>query len=77
MVSRYYWGEADYSNEYDNYFVLRGALLASKNFNYKIESTSKYYPAVIVEETNLNASPEILGEHITKSELEKYGIWKK
>lgn len=70
-------GEVDYSNEYDNYFVLRGALFASKNFKYKVESTGKSYPAVIVEETNLNANPEILGEHINNGELEKYGIWKK
>jgi len=32
-------GDVDYSNEYKNHFVLRGALFASKNFTYKAKST--------------------------------------
>ncbi|CAD6175615.1 Uncharacterised protein [Escherichia coli] len=70
-------GEVDYSNEYDNYFVLRGALFASKNFTYKVTSTGKSYPAVEVEEISNSVKAEMLSSPIKTSELEKYGIWKK
>ena len=70
-------GDVDYSNEYDNYFVLRGALFASKNFTYKVTSTSKSYPAVTVEEISHSVNAEILGAPIKNSELVKYEIWKK
>ncbi|EML0455780.1 MULTISPECIES: hypothetical protein [Klebsiella] len=70
-------GSEDYSNEYDNYFVLRGALFASKNFTYKVTSTGKSYPAVEVKEISNSVKAEMLGAPIKNSELEKYGIWKK
>lgn len=70
-------GDVDYSNEYDNYFVLRGALFAGKNFIYKVTSMGKSYPAVIAEEISRSVNAEILGTPIKSSELEKYGIWRK
>lgn len=68
--------KSDSTNEYDNFFVLRGALYASKKFSYKITPSGKTYPAVEVEETSHNVSAKSLGKSITKEELEKYGIWK-
>lgn len=35
-------GDADYSNEYDNYFVLRGAIYASKNSHIKQNILGKH-----------------------------------
>lgn len=70
-------GDVDYSNEYDNFFVLRGAVFASNNFSYEMEGSGRSYPAVIVKEINHSTNPEVLGEPITQSEFIKYGIWKK
>ncbi|ENM1020112.1 hypothetical protein AB6R35_005163 [Klebsiella variicola] len=70
-------GNVDYSNEYDNYFVLRGALFASKSFTYKSKSSGQTYPAIVVEETYHPVNPLVLGEAINNNELMQYGIWKK
>lgn len=70
-------GDADYSNEYDNYFILRGAIYASKNFSYRIKNSGKTYPAAVVEEIEHSVSPQILGNPITDSEQKKYGVWEK
>ncbi|MDF7680957.1 hypothetical protein PT300_10345 [Enterobacteriaceae bacterium ESL0689] len=70
-------GGVDYSNEYDNYFVLRGALFASKRFTYKLEPSGKSHPSAVMKEINHLIKAEVLGEPIKNSELEKYGIWKK
>ena len=67
----------DYFNEYDNYFVLRGALFASKNFTYKVTSTGRSYPAVIAEEISHSVKVGVHGIPINISELERYGIRKK
>ncbi|EBT1585025.1 hypothetical protein JGI54_004751, partial [Salmonella enterica] len=65
-------GDADYSNEYDNYFVLRGAIYASKKFTYKTKYSGETYPAVVVEEINHSVNSEILGNSINNSELIQY-----
>ena len=70
-------GDVDYSNEYDNYFVLRGALFASKKFTYKVVSTGKSYPAGAIEEISHSVNAESLGIPIKNSEQKKYAIWKK
>lgn len=69
--------KSDSTNEYDNFFVLRGALYASKKFTYSATPTGKTYPAVEVTETSIEVSAKVLGESISKEELEKYGIWNK
>lgn len=69
-------GEMDYTNEYDNYFVLRGAIYSSKNFSYEIKDSGKSYPAVVTTEINNSVDPDILGNQINNDELIKYGIWK-
>lgn len=70
-------GLADYSNEYDNYFVLRGAIYASKSFSYSTKTTGQTYPAVVVTEINHSIDPESLGTYININELHSYGIWNK
>ncbi|QHB33844.1 hypothetical protein F0T03_17880 [Yersinia canariae] len=70
-------GDADYTNEYDNYFVIRGALYASNKFSYVTKPSGKSYPAAVVTEISHSIDPTILGKPIDKSELEKYGIWNK
>lgn len=70
-------GSADCSNEYDNYFVLRGAIYASKRFSYSIKASGQTYPAVVVSETNHSIDPESLGASININELHSHGIWKK
>lgn len=69
-------GKVDYSNEYDNYFVLRGAIYASKNFYYENKSSGKLYPAIVSVEKSNSVNPSILGEPISNDELKKYGAWK-
>lgn len=68
---------SDTSNEYDNFFVLRGAIYASKKFFYTVKSTGKTYPSVDVLETSIEVDANILGKHITVEELNEYGIWEK
>lgn len=69
--------KSDSTNEYDNFFVLRGALYASKKFTYRVKYTGKTYPAVEVSELTNYVNYEELGNPITKEELELYGIWNK
>lgn len=69
--------KSDSTNEYDNFFALRGALYASKKFSYNISPSGKTYPAVEVEETSHDVNVKSLGKSITKEELDKYGIWNK
>lgn len=66
--------KSDSTNEYDNFFVPRGALYASKKFSYKIAPSGKTHPAVEVEETSHDVNAKSLGESITKEGLEKYGV---
>lgn len=65
----------DATNEYDNFFVLRGALYASKKFTYSTKNSRETYPAVDVVESSREVSAKILGESITEEELENYGLW--
>ncbi len=69
--------KSDSTNEYDNFFVLRGALYASKKFTYNVNRTEITYPAVKVTESSIYVSAKTLGKSITKEELEQYGIWNK
>lgn len=69
--------KSDSTNEYDNFFVLRGALYASKKFTYSVKPTGRTYPSVEVTESSVDVSAKMLGENITKEELEQYGIWNK
>jgi hypothetical protein len=69
--------KSDSTNEYDNFFVLRGALYASKKFSYNISPSGKTYPAVEVEETSHDVNAKSLGKSITKEELDKHGVWNK
>ncbi|WP_411704056.1 hypothetical protein [Edaphovirga cremea] len=70
-------GSKDKSNTYDNFFVLRGALFASKKFSYEITPTGNSYPAVNVVETDNSVDATELGKTITVLEYEKYAVWKK
>ena len=67
-------GNVDYSNEYDNYFVLRRVLFTSKSFTYKSKSSGQTYPAIVVEETHHPVNSLVLGEAINNNELMQYGI---
>lgn len=67
--------KTDSTNEYDNFFVLRGALYASKKFSYTTKATGKTYPPVETTEASIVVNAELLGKSISKEELEKYGIW--
>jgi len=69
--------KSDSTNEYDNFFVLRGALYANKKFTYSASHTGKTYPAVDVTESSIDVNAKMLGESITKEELEQYGVWNK
>jgi hypothetical protein len=72
-----YFGDVDYSNEYDNYFVLRGALFASKKFTYDFKKSGLSYPQIISVETINHVNSNMLSVAIKESEVGKYGIWKK
>lgn len=69
-------GKFDYTNTYDNYFVLRGALYASKKYSYiMIKKDGSQYPAAsIIEKTN-SVEPNLLAKRITTSEVNKYATW--
>ncbi|VDR26617.1 Uncharacterised protein [Raoultella terrigena] len=67
--------KTDSTTEYDNFFVLRGALYASKKFSYSAKTNGGNYPAVDIVESSVDVSAKILGKSITKEELEQYGIW--
>lgn len=75
-ISGVLFGSGDYSNTYDNFFVLRGALFASSKFSYKTRLNERNYPSVVVEETQHDVDSDTLGNSITEAECEKYGIWK-
>ncbi|WP_220432796.1 hypothetical protein [Raoultella terrigena] len=69
--------KSDSTNEYDNFFVLCGALYASKKFSYSVKTNGGNYPAVDIVEPSVDVSAKILGRKssITKGELEQYGVW--
>ncbi|WHP32597.1 hypothetical protein QMG90_06695 [Trabulsiella odontotermitis] len=69
-------GESDYSNEYDNFFVLRGALYANKKFAYVTKATGGTYPSVVTTEISNDVDPATLGVSINEDDFKKYGIWK-
>ncbi|EOI9100705.1 hypothetical protein ACMX5Z_003435 [Cronobacter sakazakii] len=68
FTSRY-----DDSNTYDNFFVLRGALYASKRFTYNVVTNNQYYPRVMVYESTFPVKSEMLAEPITEADLKRYG----
>lgn len=69
-------GKFDYTNTYDNYFVLRGALYASKKYSYiMIKKDGVLYPAAsIIEQVN-NVNPSLLSKAITTAEVNEYAAW--
>lgn len=70
-------GTKDIKNEYDNYFVLRGALYAKKMYSFKVETHGLLVPTEDVKETVTNVSPSRLGQPITPEEAKEYALWKK
>lgn len=67
----------DNTNNYDNFFVLRGALYASRRFTYSIISSGRNYPAVNVLEKVNFVDSAVLSQPISESELALYGQWKR
>ncbi len=65
----------DLSNEYDNFFVLRGALWASKRFSSTTTVSNTDYPAARVKVTINETSYSLLANSITQEQLTHYGIW--
>ena len=71
-------GDFDFTNTYDNYFILRGALYAEKKYTYTLlKNETGAYPTVrIIEHVSVINSHE-LAKHITQVEAKKYATWKK
>lgn len=67
----------DYSNKYDNFFVLRGALYAAKKFTYEISPHRDSYPSVNVVENIQPISASLLGQAISQQDFDNYAIWNK
>lgn len=66
--------EADYSNSYDNYLVLRGCLWSTKKFSYN--SIVRHGSSVKSYITEVNGDFEnILDSSISKIERNKYAQW--
>lgn len=69
-------GNFDDTNKYDNYFVLRGALYASRKYTYTvIKNINSAYPAARVIETARDINPNELSKTITVNEANKYASW--
>ena len=64
-------GEVDNSNTYDNYFLLRGALWASKRYHRTVEKGS-FGSKKIELRKNEQCLPEELNKRIRKEDAEKY-----
>ncbi|GFM70551.1 hypothetical protein [Pseudomonas capsici] len=75
--------KADFSNEYDNYMVLRGALWASENFDIHVEKEMVFAGRMGFRERTItktlyrNGSNQKLKSPITPDSVAKYGVWKK
>lgn len=70
------FGDPDYKNEYDNYFILRGALFASKKFTYSVGKSERLYPVIKkIEHEDLTIPADTLGNTITEEEVKLYGVW--
>nr|WP_105638240.1 hypothetical protein [Cronobacter dublinensis] len=63
----------DDSDTYDNFFVLRGALYASKRFTYRVVTNDQDYPRVQVYENEWPVSSESLSNNITAEEWLRFG----
>ncbi|HKM97231.1 MAG TPA: hypothetical protein VJY99_11130 [Buttiauxella sp.] len=80
-----YYDAADKSNSYDNYFVLRAALYASKRFFYEridyvpvvISESGKSIPIVEYKEATREVHASELRKPITEMEVQSYAAWKK
>ncbi|WP_313107859.1 hypothetical protein [Atlantibacter sp.] len=66
------FNEYDNTNTYDNFFVLRGALYASKRFAYTITKNGMTYPAVNVVEQMRAVDSDSLSLPVNENELAKY-----
>lgn len=69
--------KSDSTNEYDNFFVPRGALYSSQKFTYSVNPTGKTYPAVEVTESSVDVNAKMPRRSITKEELERCGVCNK
>lgn len=67
--------EADVSNRYDNFFVLRGALFASKKYSYYFSTSPGNYTNTQVNEVINNVDSNCISQPITELELMTYGVW--
>ncbi|SIO92524.1 hypothetical protein [Vibrio spartinae] len=67
-----FFKEADNSNEYDNYLVLRGALFASQKYTYEIVHGEHFWEFDEKIETVTDYSPDNLGTVINAEQKEKY-----
>ncbi|AIS10259.1 hypothetical protein TRE132_63710 [Pseudomonas chlororaphis subsp. aurantiaca] len=73
----------DFSNEYDNYMVLRGALWASENFELRVEKVRVfagrmgYREKIVTSTVYRGASDQKLRSSITQDSVQKYGVWQK
>lgn len=65
----------DMSNRYDNYFVLRGAIWASKRFIPNIQMSTTYGGSTRTTITETSYEYSILGKSITLSERDKNALW--
>lgn len=66
---------SDVSNCYDNFFVLRGALFASKKYSYYFSTSAGNYSNTQVNEVINAIDSNSISQPITESELMTYGEW--
>jgi hypothetical protein len=65
----------DMTNRYDNFFLLRGALYASKKCIYTYSTSETFSSAIREKEEITNIDDATLAQPITNKQLEVYGIW--
>lgn len=74
-IKNFFTGKSDTSNEYDNYFILRGALYAKRTFYTEIQLDGKFFQTPKTIE-KMHSIPAVeLGNPITKEEQDEYAIW--
>ncbi|MBL7635581.1 hypothetical protein [Atlantibacter hermannii] len=67
--------ETDRTNRYDNFFLLRGALFASKKCIYTYASSLTFDSSVNEKEQITDIDAATLARPISEQELETYGVW--
>lgn len=76
-LSEFISDSSDHSDTYDNYFVLRGAVWASKNYKLSIGQGVNSYAAVSINIQDSMYDPQTLASSINVTQREKYGLWTK